>query len=365
MASTATAAVVREPQGGFSLESVELDDLRRDEILIRVEASGVCHTDVHAQDKVPLPAVFGHEGTGVVEAVGAGANRVNVGDTVIISYGWCGQCPNCLDGSMHICDFDVPINFAGQRLDGSRTIKLDGTEISGAFFQQSSFATHAIAPERDVVVVDKELSAAMRAALPCGVLTGAGAVLNTFGVGARDSLLVAGSGAVGLSAVMAGKIAGAWPLIAVDILDSRLELAKELGASHVINAKDGDIAERVREIIPRGVKFALDTTANEHVLNSAINSLGMGGYCGMVTPPHMGEAYSFPMTDLFIRAGHLEGIFLGSSNPSTFIPKIIEYNRQGRFPYERLITEYDFKDINTAFDDVKSGKAIKPVLVMA
>ena len=364
MVTTTTAAVVREAGGEFTLETVELDELKRDEVLVRIEASGVCQTDMHAQHIVPLPAVLGHEGTGVVEAVGAGVNRVCVGDTVIISYGWCGVCPNCLGGDMHICDDDVAINFAGQRLDGSHPIKLNGEAISSAFFQQSSFATHAITPERDVVVIKNELSASMRAALPCGVLTGAGAILNTFKVAAGDGLLIAGAGAVGLSAVMAGKLVGAYPLIAVDLVDARLDLARELGASHTINAKDVDIAASVREIIARGVKYALDTTANEHVLNSAINSLGMGGYCGMVTAPNMGETYPFPMTDLFIRAGHLEGIFLGSANPSVFLPKLIEYNQAGLFPFERLIREYDFADINQAFADARSGISIKPVLTM-
>jgi len=363
MGIKATAAVVHEPEGNFKFLEVELEDPRDDEIVIRLEGSGVCQTDVHAQHMLPMPAVLGHEGTGVVESVGKSASRVKVGDRVVMSYPWCGTCPNCLKGKKHICDHDVELNFGGSRLDGSKPVSLDGQPVSSAFFQQSSFASHAITPERDVVVVD-DLSIAMRAALPCGVLTGAGTIFNEFGLTVGNSLLVAGAGAVGLSAVMAAKIAGASPIIVADIVDSRLDLARELGATHTINSRGVDISEAVTEISRRGVEFALDTTGNEHVLNQLIASLGLGGVCAMVTAPNMGETYPFPMTELFLRAGQLRGIFLGSSDPAVIIPSLIELNREGRFPYERLITEYKFEDINQAFEDSKNGRVIKPILIM-
>lgn len=364
MSMTATAAIIKEPGGEFTFETIEFDDLRQDELFVRIEASGVCHTDIHAQHIVPMPAVMGHEGTGIVEKIGSGVHRVKVGDRVVISYGWCGECPNCKQGDMHICDEDVRINFGGSRLDGTKPVKLNGESISSAFFQQSSFATFAVTPERNVVVIEQDLSACMRAALPCGVLTGAGAIMNTFKPGVKDSLVIAGAGTVGLSAVMAAKLSGAFPLIVVDVVESRLQLALELGATHVINGKTGDVAKQILDISPRGVKFAFDTTSNEHVVNSLIGSLAMGGHLGLVTPPRMGEVYPFPLTDLFLRAGHLEGIFFGSSNPAIMLPKIIELNQEGLFPYEQLITEYDFQDINKAIADSKYGTAIKPVLKM-
>lgn len=365
MTTTATAAVIREPHGQFSLETVELEEPRSDEIRVRLEASGICHTDILAQEHTPLPAVFGHEGAGVVEAVGSGVNRVRPGDRVIISYPWCGVCPTCVEGAPYICDHAMPLSFAGTRLDGSRPISLGGQAISGAFFQQSSFATHAITLERDVVPIRDDYPAEMLAALACGVQTGAGAILNTMQVGAKHSLVVFGAGAVGLSAIMAAHLAGASPLIAVDVVDERLQLAVELGATHTLNAKEGDSATRIREIVPRGADFTFETSANEQALNDAIMCLCMGGQCGIVIAPHFGQKYPFSPTEILSHAATVRGIIQGSALPNTFLPKLIELNQQGRFPYERLITTYDFTDINQAFTDTKAGRAIKPVLKMS
>jgi len=365
MITKATAAVLRKPHGKFSFETIDLGELRSDELLVRIEACGVCHTDAVAQDITPLPAVFGHEGTGVVEAVGSGVSRVRPGDRVVISYPWCGTCPSCVEGRGYICDYFIPLGFAGARLDGSKTITLKGKKVSGAFFQQSSFATHSITTERSVVPIKDHVSPEMLAAIPCGIQTGAGAILNVFKVGPKDGLAVFGTGAVGLSAVMAGKIAGASPLIAIDVVEDRLALALELGANHAINAKGGNTLERIREIAPRGVEFSFETSSNEQALSDAMECLSMGGKCGIVTVPHLPGKFPFTPWGLFTRGGSLHCIMQGFSIPSTFLPKLIELNKQGRFPYDRLIKTYDFKDINKAFEDTKAGKAIKPVLKMS
>ena len=364
MTTTATAAVVREPQGQFTFETIELDDLRSDEILVRNQASGICHTDFVAQNIMTLPAVLGHEGAGVVEAVGSGVSRVKPGDRVIVSYPSCGTCHGCLQGQPYFCDHHIPLGFGGTRLDKTHTIKLSGQSISGAFFQQSSFATHSITVDHNVVPVTGDQTAEMLAAIPCGVQTGAGSILNTLKVGARDSLAVFGAGAVGLSAVMAGKLSGAMPLIAIDVVEERLNLALELGATHVLNAKDGEVAARIKEIAPQGVRYSLETSGNEQALNDAIACLSTGGECGMVITPHYGEKYPFSPTEVFRRAANLRGIIQGSSVPKTFLPMLLKLNQQGRFPYERLIAVYDFEDINKAVAETKSGKAIKPVLKM-
>lgn len=361
----ATAAVVRKPDGPFSMETVVLEDPRDDEILVRIKACGVCHTDMIAQHRTPLPAVFGHEGTGVVESAGAKANRVRPGDRVIISYPFCGTCPNCIEGRAYICDHSMPLSFAGTRLDHSKTISLKGEKISGAFFQQSSFSTHAITPERDVVPITGDHPPEMLAAIPCGVMTGAGAVLNTLKVGPGKGLAVFGAGAVGLSAIMAGRLSGAHPLIAVDIIDTRLELAHELGATHVLHAGAGGVADRIREITQRGVDFSFETSSDIQAFRDAVDCLCMGGVCGFVTSPEGGREFPFAPGSVLMRGASLQGIILGSAMPNTFLPKIIELNQQGRFPYERLITTYAFTDINQAFADSEAGKAIKPVLIMS
>lgn len=359
-----TAAVISEQNGSFSLETVELDDMRKDEILVRIEACGVCHTDMKAQGMTPLPAVFGHEGTGVVESIGAGVTRVKVGDRVVISYPWCGVCPSCMDGHAYICDNTFPLCFSGSRLDGSKAIKLNGEKISSAFFQQSSFANHSITSERNVVPIIGDHSAEMLAAIPCGVQTGAGAILNTFKAGPKDSLVVFGAGAVGLSAVMAGRLVGTSPLIVIDVVEDRLNLALELGATHTINAQQGDIAKRILDIIPRGGSFSLETSSNKQAFLDAIACLGTRGECGFVAIPNMGQDFPFSPQTLFRQNASLRGIIQGFSIAHTFLPRILELNRMGQFPYERLIKTYKFEDINKAFEDSKSGIAIKPVLLM-
>ncbi|HHJ15640.1 MAG TPA: NAD(P)-dependent alcohol dehydrogenase [Gammaproteobacteria bacterium] len=365
MVTTATAAVVHEPQGTFTLQQVELDDLRPDEVLVRNQASGICHTDLVAQRMMTLPAVMGHEGAGVVEAVGRSVQRVRPGDRVIVSYPWCGACPQCMEGKPYYCSEHMPLGFGGTRLDGSGTMKHNGSQLSGAFFQQSSFATHSITPERDVVPVRDDCAAERLAALPCGVQTGAGSILNTFRVGARDSLVVFGAGGVGLSAVMAARLVGAAPLVVVDIIPERLELALELGATHVLDARNGPVAEQISEILPQGADYTYETSGNEQALEDAIASLKTGGQCGIVIAPHFGEKYPFSPTEVFKRAACLRGIIQGSSVPNTFLPRLLELNRAGRFPYERLIRTYAFEDINQAVEDFNVGRAIKPVLLMS
>jgi aryl-alcohol dehydrogenase len=358
------AAVIREPNGQFVIETVELDDLRSDEILVRIEACGICHTDIIAQNMIPLPAVLGHEGCGVVEAVGPAVDRVKQGDRVIISVPFCSACPTCIQGKTYICEKAISLGFGGTRMDGSRTISIDGKYISSAYFQQSSFATHAIALGRAVVPVEEYHTPAMMAAIACGIQTGAGSVFNLFKVKAGQGLVVFGAGSVGLSAIMAGKVAGASPLIAVDVIQSRLELAIELGATHALNANDGDTVKNIREIAPHGMTFSLETSGNEQSFNDALTCLEMGGTCGIVTIPNFGEPFPFSPVQLLDRGSSIQGILLGNSVPRSFLPKLIELNRKGQFPYERLITKYDFSDINKAFEDTKTGITIKPVLIM-
>ena len=364
MSSEATAAVLYEANGEFKLQSVTLDNLKPDEILIRIEACGICHTDIGAQGQMAMPVILGHEGVGIVEEVGNGVTGTRPGDRVMLSYGSCNNCPNCHEGKQYVCDNSVQSNFGGTRLDGSHTTSLDGEAITASFFQQSSFATHVITPVHGTVKVDKDLRPEILAPLGCGIMTGAGAILNTLSIPAGGSLVVFGAGTVGLSAVMAAKIAGASPIIVVDINDARLELAVELGATHTINAAEGGTPDELAKICPRGVEFAFETSGVESALNDAIDSLAMQGHCGMVTVPHYGQKYDFTPFGVFVKAATLEGIFFGSAVPNTFLLKLIEFYQQGIFPYDKLIKTYPFSDINKAMADTISGDVIKPVLLM-
>ena len=363
MSKTSTAAVVRVPGERFLLETVELDDPRAGEVVVRIEAAGVCHTDVNMQHVVPMPAVFGHEGAGVVEEIGAGVDYVKPGDRVIISWPACGECPSCISGRRDICDNQFPLLFSGRRLDGSQTMKLGGDWISGAFFQQSSFATHAVAPANSLVRVEDDLPPELLAALPCGVMTGAGSILNALRVGVQDDPVVFGAGGVGLSAVMAARLAGADPIIAVDINSDRLALALELGATHSLNATDGDVVSRVKEIIPRGTRFAYDTSGVESSWRAAAQCLGMGGTFGNVAVPIV-DTPDFQPIEMLSKGARLQFILAGSSTPRVILPRLINWYKQGRFPFDRLVKRFDFADINTAFEESAAGRAIKPVLLM-
>jgi aryl-alcohol dehydrogenase len=358
----ARAAVLHERGAEIVLRDVTLDELRPDEVLVQNLACGICHTDAFAAQLTPLPAVFGHEGTGIVIAAGHAVSGLRAGDHVMASYPYCGSCAGCLEGRPFHCDHHMSLGFSGRRLDGSPTLWEKDRPISGAFFQQSSFATRSVVPERNLVPVAASISPLVRAALPCGAQTGAGAVINTLAVRAGKSIAIFGVGTVGMSALLAAGLVGASSIIAIDLLDARLALARELGATHTINAAAGDVVRRIKDICRAGVDYVVETTGNEQALSDAVASLATGGHCGMVIAPRMGEQHPFATSDIFKRAAKLEGIIQGSAVPRTFLPQLLRWHAQGRFPIDRLVTVYDFADINQAFSDVRTGVTVKPVL---
>ena len=217
-------------------------------------------------------------------------------------------------------------------------MKMGDGLLHGAFFQQSSFATHALATERNAVPVSPDLALHELAPLGCGIQTGAGAVMNSLDVRAGESLAVFGVGSVGLSAVMAGAVVGALPIIAVDVHPQRLELARELGATHAIDAREGDVSVRIRDVTGRGVNHTLETSADEQAFGDAITCLSMGGTCALVTVPHLGEPFSFAPRTLIALEATLKGVLEGSSIPDVFIPRLIDLYEKGKFPIDRLIT---------------------------
>lgn len=366
MTTRATAAVAHEADKDFLLEEVTLDDLRANELLVRIEAVGICHTDATLKHMLPLPAVFGHEGMGIVEQVGSGVTKVKPGDRVVVSYPHCGTCSHCNDHHPNLCDNFGALAMAGSRPDGTATIFLHDKPITSAFFGQSSFATKAITMENNVVKVETgaDENPNKLAALPCGVVTGAGAVLNNLKVQKGQSLIVFGAGAVGLSGVMAAHSVGAHPIIVVDVVEERLALARELGASHTINGRSDNVVEQVRAIAPGGTDFALETAGHIATFNNGIASVKKGGAMAMVTAPNIGGTFEFNGMAFLSQTMTLVGINLGGSITEEFIPRLIALNKEGKFPYEKLITYYRFDEINQAFEDSHKGKAIKPVLVM-
>lgn len=356
------AAVCRENGKPLQIEEIELEEPRADEIRVRMVASGVCHTDLSMIDtpgRVPLPIVLGHEGAGVVEAVGDAVVDLEPGDHVALSYGFCGSCINCAKGAPYHCDRMHALNFGGSRWDGSSPISQKGEPIHGMFFVQSSFATHAIAPARSAVKVPKDIPLEILAPLGCGIQTGAGTVFNIFQAPVGSSMAVFGSGSVGLSAVMAAKIACCKEIIAVDLFESRLQLARELGATHGINPERENVVDLIRDITGGGVDFAFDNTGVGEVIQEAFTSLKQRGQC--VIAAGFGVDLKLSAFDILL-GKKIGGVIEGESVPRVFVPKMIELYQQGRFPFDRLMTYYDFKDINRAIEDSKSGEVIKPVL---
>jgi len=358
------AAVSRLGASHPQLEALEIEAPRAGEVLVRIVATGICHTDlrVHAGHglAVPRPIVLGHEGAGIVESVGEGVTRLAPGDHVVLSGSSCGHCTSCRNNLPSYCHEMLQRNFGGLRMDGTSALSHDGERIFGHFFGQSSFAQLAIASERTAVKVPKDVPLEILGPLGCGIITGAGAIINSLQLGAGQTLAVFGTGGVGLSAVMAARLVGAARIIAIDVLPQRLTLAQELGATDVIDARAGDAVERIRALTGSGVDVSFNTTSSPAVFTHSLECLAMRGVAGFVTAPR-GEWHPgmFPM----LAHGHkLQGILGGDAAPQVFIPMLIEYYRQGRLPFDRLMRVYPFEQIGAAFTDMEQGRTIKPVL---
>jgi aryl-alcohol dehydrogenase len=369
MITTARAAICQGSDHPFTIEDVTLDALRPDELRIRIVACGVCHTDMAVRDAqlpVPLPCVLGHEGAGIVEEVGSEVSAAQPGDRVILSFNSCGTCPSCAIDAPTYCYNFFPYNWIGTRPDGSPTLFRNGAPVNANFFGQSSFATHAIAHERNVVRVPDaaaHIPLSTLAPLGCGLMTGAGAVLRSMNVRAGLPIAIFGTGTVGMAAIMAAKIAGANPIIAVDINDDRLALASDLGATHTLNGRD-DAAGKIREICPQGIAYAFDTTGIAAIIEQAFNLLSPKGVVGIVGASDPQAKLTFN-EGIFMGGGRtVKGILGGDSDLTTFLPELIEHHIAGRFPFDRLIGTFAFDQINEAIHASESGAVVKPVLLI-
>ncbi|KKK36509.1 aryl-alcohol dehydrogenase [Mesobacillus campisalis] len=358
-------AAVTPGQGqDFVLEEVQLAAPKANEVLVKIVATGVCHTDAVARDAAiaPLPAVLGHEGAGIVEEVGEAVTLLEKGDHVVLSFAHCGHCDNCLTGHPTVCETFNDLNFGGTHDDYTHRLSKDGQPLS-TFFGQSSFGTFAIAHERNVVKVDRDVDLALLGPLGCGIQTGAGTVLNSLKPEFGSTIAIYGAGAVGLSAIMAAKIMGCKKIIAIDVHDSRLELAKELCATHTLNGKEVDVVKEIKELTRGGTNYAIDTTGVPPVVRQslqALRPLGVAAIVG-VTPVMDIDVHN----DIMAEGKTMMGVIEGDSVPNVFIPQLVDYYKSGQFPFDKLVKFYDFEDINLAFEDSKTGVAIKPIVRIA
>ena len=359
------AAVIYEKGQEFQIRELELDPPGYNEVLIKVAACGVCHTDEVARQQiipVPLPAVFGHEGCGVVEELGPGVADFKKGDRVGFSYAYCGKCEACREGRPYGCEMFRTLNFGGVYSGGTKRLHDKDQDVS-VFFGQSAFASHAVVNVNNLIKVPDGADLNMVGPLGCGVQTGAGAILNYLKPGPASSIIVTGCGTVGYGAIMGAKIAGYTTIIACSRTPWKLELAKELGATHTINSKDtASVPDEVRKIVPLGTNHAIDCTGSGGSVRQSLNCTRSLGVCVVLGAT---EELTIHVESELMGAGKtLIGIVEGCSVPQIFIPKLLEYNQKGMFPFDRFITYYKFKDIEQAFGDMSAGKITKAVLVM-
>ena len=365
------AAVVASAKEPFELREVELDELRDDEVLVEVVATGMCHTDLSAASgsiPFPLPGVLGHEGAGRVLRVGAGVRRTTVGDAVLMTFTSCGTCRSCRAGHPANCDHHLPWNLlGGRRADGSSTVRSTEGPLNAHFFGQSSFARHAVVDERSIVTLPASTTDAELvelAPLGCGLQTGAGAVLNVLRPATDAALVVMGAGAVGRAVGMAPPALSVESIGVVDRVAARRQLARELGATEVVDGSQEDVPSRLAALgHGRGPDVVVETTGSVRVLETALGALAISGTCAVVGAPPAGSRASFDV-NRHLPGRRIVGVTLGDSEPERFLPQLLALHRSGRFPFERLERTFAFDDINAAADAARSGDVVKPVLVM-
>ncbi len=367
MSRTITAAIVREAGGGFGLEQLELDDPRPGELLVRLVAAGICHADLIARDQlypVPLPAVLGHEGAGVVEAVGAGVDDFRAGDRVVLGPASCHRCAKCGQGRPAHCDDGFRLNFGAQRADGSSGYVAVGARVNGHFFGQSSFATHTLVAAADAVQVGGDAPLETLAPLACGVQTGVGAIVNSLRVPAGSSVAVFGAGAVGLSAVLGARLVGAARIVAVDTVPARLELAARLGATATVEAGGGaDVIAAVREACGGAAEFAIEASGHPGAARQAVDSLGIGGVAGMIGVTSIESEVTFHQQSL-VHGLTVKGILAGDAVPRDFLPRLVELHARGLLPLEEMIETFPLAAIEEAVAASERGEVVKAVLTM-
>ncbi|MDQ1294697.1 MAG: aryl-alcohol dehydrogenase [Actinomycetota bacterium] len=363
----ARAAVLSTPGDPFTVQQIEVGDPLDTEVLVRLTATGLCHTDLGVRFGAipfPRPGVIGHEGAGVLETVGNAVTGLSPGQKVVLSFSSCGHCDGCVGGSPAYCRTWHALNlFAGARDDGTSPLSRDGTPVAGHFFGQSSLAEYAVADVRCVVPVPDDADLTVLAPLGCAVITGFGAIRSVLRVQPGTSLAVLGTGAVGLNAVRAAHLAGAGPIIGVDVVPERLALARDLGATHTIDARTHDLPTALAEIIgTRGLVGVLDTTGDPTVVHAALGALGTRGALALCGAPPPGTEFAVDIQSM-LAGKRIVGLTMGDAVPADLVPSLVALHASGQLPLERLIRHYPLDDIEQAVSDMHTGRTVKPVIV--
>ena len=362
------AAVLFKPESRFEIHDLELQAPKASEVLVRIAAAGVCHSDWHlvtGATKHPMPVVAGHEGAGVVEAVGEGVTSIRPGDHVVLS--WtpdCGHCFYCLRGKPNLCETFVGPIWAGTMLDGTPRLSLDGKPVYH-FCGLATFATHAVVPEQSCVAVRKDVPLTVAALVGCAVATGVGAAMYTASVRPGDSVVVFGCGGVGLSILQGAKLCGAQTLIAVDRNSAKLALSRQFGATHAFLA-DGKVIDEVRNVTGgRGVEHAFEAVGLPQVQETALEAVRPGGTLTLAGLSAMGTGTNLPGAVITRQEKTVKGSYYGSVHPRRDFPAFIELYASGRLDLERLISkQYSLDQINDAYADMLTGEGARGVIVL-
>ena len=363
------AAILQELNTPLKIEQVELDDPKDREVLVKLVATAVCHTDIHCIKgdlATPPPVVLGHEGAGIVEKVGKDVTSVGPGDKVVLTVApYCGKCPACMMGVPTSCeDYPTTTMMMGSMTDGTKRLKRKNGEELSHFMAQSSFAEYAIVHESAAVKVREDVPLDVVCLLGCGVSTGIGAVINKARVKAGSSVAVFGCGGVGLATIMAAKLVGARQIIAVDMLDKKLEFARELGATDLVNGSKDDPVAKIAELAAGGVDYAFEAIGNTTAMTQAFHSVYArpGGMAVVLGLAPIGTTFSIEAWR-FMREVTVTGCTVGSIRPQIDIPHYIDLYMAGKLPLDKMISaHYPLGQINKAIKDTIEGKIMRGVI---
>ncbi|MCO5096907.1 MAG: zinc-dependent alcohol dehydrogenase family protein [Rhodocyclaceae bacterium] len=351
----------------LAIETLDLGTPGKGEVLVRIAAAGLCHSDlsvINGDRPRPVPMALGHEAAGVVEQVGEDVADLAPGDHVVMVFvPSCGHCGPCAEGRPALCEPGAAANTAGTLVSGARRLSRNGTAIQH-HMGVSAFADHAIVSRRSLVRIDPELSLDEAALFGCAVLTGVGAVVNTARVPPGSSVAVLGLGGVGLNSLLAAVASGAEKIIALDMIESKLQLARQLGATHAVNARDKDAIEQVKALTQGGVDYAFEMAGSVAALELAYRITRRGGTTVTAGLPNPQSNWPLQAVTLVAEERTVKGSYIGSCVPSRDVPRYIALYRAGKLPVDKLMSaRIALDDINAGFDRLVSGETVRQVIV--
>ncbi len=351
----------------LAVEELDLDEPGEGEVLVRVKAAGLCHSDLSVIDgnrPRPTPMALGHEAAGIVEETGRGVSDLRPGDHVVMVFvPSCGHCLPCMEGRPALCEPGAATNAEGQLLSGARRLSLDGQPVHH-HMGVSAFAERAVVSRRSLIKIDQSLPLDEAALFGCAVLTGTGAVVNTAGVPPGATVAVVGLGGVGLNALLGAQLVGARRIVAIDIHDDKLALARQLGATDTFDASDPDCVEQVREATGGGLEYAFEMAGSVQAMDTAYRVTKRGGTTVTAGLSHPDHKFEVQHVNLVAEERTVKGSYIGSCVPLRDIPRFIALYQQGRLPVDRLMSDrIGFQDLNAAFDRLASGHTVRQILI--